>query len=150
DLFDPADHGTAADYPMGSLPATGGWYELVVPASGVGLEGATVVGLELDLSNHGAAFDTFGKRPAGGSDSVWVDDTIPDGATAFYWAGGDEAWAPSASNPAPLSGNVDFQTDVVPHVHQLAFWNSTTPLDVSAGDVLYADVWLDPMNPPSE
>ncbi len=150
DLLDPADYDTAADYPMGTLPATGGWRELVVPAADVGLEGVTVVGLALSLSNGGADFDEMGKVSSGATETIWVDDTLPADTEAFYSAGGNEAWDPSTSNPAPLSGNVDFQTAVVSGVHQLAFWNSTTPLVASAGDVLYADVWLDPAHMPSE
>jgi hypothetical protein len=49
--------------PMGSLPSTGVWVRLEVPASSVGLEGTTVTGLTFTLYDGQAWFDRSGKKP---------------------------------------------------------------------------------------
>jgi hypothetical protein len=54
--------GTASLYPAGALPATGGWVRLEVPASAVGLEGATVTGMAFSLYDGRATWDRAGKH----------------------------------------------------------------------------------------
>ena len=78
---------------------------------------------------------------------VWVDDAVPAGATV----GGDgEGWSWVSGNPAPYSGALAHQSALVSGVHQHYFYNATTTLAVAAGDTLFAYVYLDPANPPSE
>lgn len=57
-------NGTASQYPAGALPATGQWVRLEVPASAVGLEGATVSGMQFILYDGRATFDDSGKGSA--------------------------------------------------------------------------------------
>jgi hypothetical protein len=45
---------------MGALPATGGWVQLAVPASLVGLDGQTLNGMAFTLYGGRAAFDDAG------------------------------------------------------------------------------------------
>src|SRR5579884_677051 len=54
-------NGTAGRYYMGALPATGQWVPLYVPASAVGLEGATVRGMSFTLYDGRATWDAAGK-----------------------------------------------------------------------------------------
>jgi phosphatidylethanolamine-binding protein (PEBP) family uncharacterized protein len=53
-------NGTASRRYMGSLPPTGQWVRLEVPASAVGLEGATVNGMAFTLYNGRASWDLTG------------------------------------------------------------------------------------------
>jgi hypothetical protein len=57
--------GTVSRYAAGALPATGQWVKLSIPASAVGLEGATVSGLDLSLYNGRATWDAIGRASAG-------------------------------------------------------------------------------------
>jgi hypothetical protein len=57
--------GTAGRYYAGTLPAAGQWVKLSIPASAVGLEGATVSGLDLALYNGRASWDAIGRAAAG-------------------------------------------------------------------------------------
>ena len=79
---------------------------------------------------------------------VWVDDSVPLGATT----GGDggDSWNWLNNNPAPLSGGSDHQSAVASGPHQHYFANATATMAIGTGDVLYAFVFLDPANPPSE
>jgi hypothetical protein len=53
--------GTASRRYMGPIPTTGQWVTLSVPASAVGLEGASVQGMGFSLFNGRATFDSTGK-----------------------------------------------------------------------------------------
>jgi hypothetical protein len=54
--------GTASRQSMGALPTTGGWVQLTVPASAVGLDGQTVTGMAFTLYNGRASFDDAGEN----------------------------------------------------------------------------------------
>ena len=47
--------------PMGSLPASGQWIQLTVPASAVGLEGKTITGMSFSTFDGRATWDATGK-----------------------------------------------------------------------------------------
>ena len=79
---------------------------------------------------------------------VWVDDAIPAGASAS--ADGGDSWNWITSNPAPFSGATAHQSSLAAGSHQHFFDNATATLSIGTGDVLYAYVYLDPANPPSE
>jgi hypothetical protein len=53
--------GSAGRYYAGPLPAAGGWVELSVPASAVGLEGLAVTGMDFSLYGGGATWDDIGR-----------------------------------------------------------------------------------------
>jgi hypothetical protein len=54
--------GTASRYYVGALPATGGWVQLAVPASLVGLDGATLSGMAFTLYGGQADWDYAGEN----------------------------------------------------------------------------------------
>ena len=54
--------GTASRAYMGSLPPSGGWYRLEVPASAVGLEGKVLNGMAFTLYDGKATWDYAGKQ----------------------------------------------------------------------------------------
>jgi hypothetical protein len=56
--------GTAGRYNAGPLPATGQWVKLSVPASAVGLAGATVSGMDFALYDGGVTWDAIGRASA--------------------------------------------------------------------------------------
>lgn len=98
-------------------------------------------------TRSGAAQSSGASTSAG--DIVWVEDSVPAGATYsghaedWYWYG---SWA----YPAPFSGNFYHQSNIVQDMHQHYFYNATETLAVNAGETLFAYVFLDPMNPPSQ
>jgi hypothetical protein len=54
-------NGTASQFPVGPLPALGQWVRLEVPASSVGLAGATIQGMRFTLYGGRASWDIAGK-----------------------------------------------------------------------------------------
>jgi len=78
------------------------------------------------------------------NDIVWVDDAVPAGAVP---AG---TWNWVSTMPTPYSGGLAHQSILVAGVHQHYFTNAAAPLQVQAGDSLFAYVYLDPTNPPNE
>ena len=73
-----------------------------------------------------------------------MDDALPAGARpAGTWI-----WVSTA--PAPYSGGLSHQSTLAAGVHQHYFSRASVPMQVQTGDTLYAYVYLDPANPPSE
>ncbi len=81
------------------------------------------------------------------NDVIWVDDALPTGAVA---RADNETWNWINANPAPLTGTLAHQSNIVAGVHQHYFDSATAKLHVSAGSTLFAHVYLDPANPPRE
>ena len=79
---------------------------------------------------------------------MWVEDGLPAGATAV--AEGGDAWTWVNNNPPPVSGSSAHQSNVVAGTHQHYFIGATATLQVNTGEKLYAYVYLDPANLPSE
>ena len=82
-----------------------------------------------------------------GSDLVWVDDAVPAGAITNAIR---DSWIWVTSNPTPYSGALAHQSAVEAGLHQHFFYAASATLSVSTGNVLFAYVYLDPANPPSE
>jgi hypothetical protein len=80
--------------------------------------------------------------------SVWVDDSLPAGASG-YGSNGD-GWNWVSSNPAPFSGSLAHQSNLASGVHEHAFNWATTGMTVGTGELLSTYVYLDPANPPAE
>ncbi len=79
---------------------------------------------------------------------VWVDDSLPRGAAP---SGNAEGWSWTSDNPAPFFGSFAHSSNLVAGMHQHYFSGAgATALAVSAGDSLFAYVYLDPANPPRE
>ncbi|MDO8540954.1 MAG: glycoside hydrolase family 9 protein [Opitutaceae bacterium] len=149
--------GSASRQFMGALPPAGQWVRLEVPASLVELEGASITGMGFSLFDGRATWDTSGSAsivdtPAvavsTGSDEVWSDDALPDGAGAF--TDGRDAWNWVASNPAPASGALAHQSNLLAGQHEHFFNDASKPMTVAAGDVLFSHVYLDAASPPTE
>ncbi|HYO63781.1 MAG TPA: Calx-beta domain-containing protein [Pyrinomonadaceae bacterium] len=138
-------NGTASRRYMGPLPPAGQWVRLEVPASTVGLENVTLQGMAFSLYGGMATWDYAGKVSA---ETAWFDDGLPAGATpgadndGWNWVGG--------TDPAPFSGALAHRSNVAAGLHQHYFTGATGTLAVGYGSVLYAYVYLDPANPPSQ
>ena len=78
------------------------------------------------------------------NDVAWIDDAVPAGATPA----GSWNWVSTA--PAPYSGGLAHQSTLAAGFHQHYFTNAAASLQVPSGSILYAYVYLDPANPPSE
>lgn len=93
-------------------------------------------------------YDRWGNRTIDqGAGTSWVEDSVPTGATAVADTDG---WNWVTSNPVPSSGTSAHQSANVAGGHQHYFYGATQTLSVSSGDYLYAYVYLDPSNLPSE
>ena len=79
---------------------------------------------------------------------VWVEDVVPAGGVPG--AGGGDSWNWTSSNPAQYSGITAHQSATAAGLHEHWFDNATATLDIGTGDTLYAYVYLDPANVPSE
>ncbi len=88
--------------------------------------------------------------PASPTDTVWVEDGIPTGGVCGNDAPDVCPWNKVSSNPAPFGGSFAFQSGIGAVMHQMFFQNSTNRLTINAGDVMFAYVYIDPANVPSE
>ena len=79
--------------------------------------------------------------------SAWPTSVAPAGAIL---ASDGDSWNWVGSNPAPYSGALAHQSALLSGVHQHYFYNATAMLPVAVGETLFAYVYLDPANPPSE
>ena len=79
---------------------------------------------------------------------VWVDDAVPTGGASG--ASGGDSWNWTSNNPAQYSGSSAHQSASAAGLHEHWFDNATATLDIITGDTLYAYVYLDPANPPTE
>jgi RHS repeat-associated protein len=146
-IFPFGTNGTASRWPMGALPSAGQWVRLEVPASAVGLEGKTINGMAFTLYGGKANWDQAGKANTT-SNTIWVEDSLPAGAIIV--AEGGDNWAWLGPSPIPYSGSAYHQSNLEAGPRQHYFSGATQTLQVNAGDQLYAYVYLDPANPPSE
>src|SRR4051812_6073749 len=80
-------------------------------------------------------------------EKIWSDDTVPLGAVSL--SAGDN-WNWITANPAPASGNAAHQSALAAGLHEHFFNYASEPLKPATGDVLFAYVYLDPANLPSE
>lgn len=86
------------------------------------------------------------EAPAANShEVVWVDDALPAGAVPE-----GEGWNWVNAAPTPFSGTVAHQSSMAPNTHQHYFSSASQTLTPAAGESLFAYVYLDPVNPPSE
>lgn len=85
-------------------------------------------------------------------ETVWVEDAVPAGAAlssgeAEPW---NEPWNWIGANPPPFAGGLAHQSAAAAGLHQHYFYNAAEQLSVAPGDTLFAYVYLDPNDPPSE
>ena len=109
DKIDSGKPGTAGRYFAGPLPVAGKWIRLEVPATAVGLDGATIQGMKFSLFDGRAAWDKTGKfselagttSQAASHFSPGAADTIgPASVTALTIASGS-ASTPDDGKAAP-------------------------------------------------
>jgi hypothetical protein len=83
-----------------------------------------------------------------GNDEVWVGNTVPEGGVP---QSGNENWNWVADNPFPYTeATLVHLSSAYAGVHQHLFTGATDSLTINAGETLYAYVYLDPVNPPTE
>ena len=161
---------TPSLYKVGALPAAGQWARLEVPASSVGLEGASITGMAFTLYGGRVSFDNSGKssvvatNPPSGSTggtgttnttdtnvlsniSIWFDDALPLGAVADWNV---DTWNWISASPYPESGTRAHQSAIAAGLHQHFFASAAQTMSVGTGDALYTYVYIDPANVPSE
>ena len=80
--------------------------------------------------------------------TLWVEDALPAGAVPG--SDGGDTWNWVSGPPAPFSGTVASQSSIGAGEHQHFFDWAANPLPVNAGDAVFAYVYLDPGNMPSE
>jgi len=139
--------GTASSRRIGDLPPTGKWVRLEVPANIVGLDGSTINGFSVALSNGRVAFDRAGKITG---ELVWADDNIAGGQQHTYVECGCSPypWGEITNNPLPVSGTKAFQTGILAGYTHTQYFDNATQMKVNAGDNLFVYAYLDPANPP--
>ncbi|HSS19547.1 MAG TPA: discoidin domain-containing protein [Pyrinomonadaceae bacterium] len=82
---------------------------------------------------------------------TWVLNTLPNGA--FTGADGDDPnwkWIDSSSDALTPMSLLAHQSNLLTGMHQHYFMGATSTLTINTGDLLYAYVYLDPVNPPHE
>jgi RHS repeat-associated protein len=100
------------------------------------------------------SYDRWGNRTIDGANTwakdgtVWVEDGLPTGATTG--SEGGDGWTWVTSSPTAFSGTSSHQSNIYSGQHQHFFYGASQTLSVATGDKLYAWVYLDPQNPPSE
>ncbi len=79
---------------------------------------------------------------------IWLDDELPDGATADLK---DGPWEWGAASPAPQSGALTHYFEHASgNLHEHSFNGATARLAVGVGDTLTAWVFLDAKQPPKQ
>ena len=79
---------------------------------------------------------------------AWVNGALPAGASPG--ADGGDGWTWTTANPAPGSSAASHQSNLASGLHEHWFTGATATLVISTGDTLFAWVYLDPANPPTE
>jgi alpha-tubulin suppressor-like RCC1 family protein len=78
----------------------------------------------------------------------WVDGAIPTGGTPSGFGGDDWTWI--SPTPAAPSGHLAHQSNRAAGEHGHLFEFASATLNVGLGDEMFAWVYLDPLNPPTE
>ena len=78
----------------------------------------------------------------------WVNGSIPRNALAG--ANGGDGWNWVTTNPTPASAPAVHQSNIASTLHEHWFNDTTDTMLVSAGDKMFAWVYLDPANTPQE
>ncbi len=102
-----------------------------------------------NLGATGVTTRTVTVTAAGGGsgvETVWLQDALPAGVGL----GGNEPWSWVTANPVPFAGTQAHQSALASGVHQHYFTNGSANFPVNTGDTLFAYVYLDAANPPTE
>ncbi len=87
------------------------------------------------------------KNLLGKTETVWIEDALPAGATAVP---GEDGWNWISANPTPYSGTRAHQSNIMVLTHQHYFEGATATLEITKDDRLFAYIYLDPANVPEE
>ena len=101
-----------------------------------------------DAGNSGSTSPALSQLVNAGGEVVWVEDSVPAGGVTG--SDGGDAWSWISSNPPSYAGALAHQSLLAGGEHQHYFYGATATLSVAVGDSLFAYVYLDPVNPPSE
>jgi hypothetical protein len=86
---------------------------------------------------------------ANSPNQAWIAGALPAGASAG--SDGGDGWNWVSANPTPQFGTLEAQTIAAAGLHEIWFTGATgAAMQVSVGDTLYAWVYIDPANVPSE
>jgi len=110
------------------------------------MEKSLVIGL--GLLALGAVAPGARAAVTGSNIVVWVDDALPAGAQTG--ADGGDSWDWTSNNPPPYAGALSQHSSLGLGLHEHYFSGASQTLTVNTGDVLFAAVYLDPANVPSE
>jgi len=134
---------------LGDLPAAGRWVRLEVPAALVGLyPGSVVHGMAFTQFDGTVYYDTVGiesRTPQEPEDFAWIDDDVPSGGerqgdgSTWNWVGRDQVKVKSGLRCLKRKGGGGLNQD---------YFINAKPLELHAGDRLFAYVYLDPDDPP--
>ena len=97
-----------------------------------------------------AEVEVLGQPGTPPAETVWVEDSLPSGATPLAEYGDGWTWIDSTVSPGPYSGSRAHQSNIFSGMHQHYFQGATQTLTVNPGDMLFAYVYLDPANMPSQ
>lgn len=79
---------------------------------------------------------------------IWMDSAVPPDAVTG--SSGGDTWNWVTTNPTPFAGTRVHQSAIAAGVHDHFFVNSTSRFAIFTGDTIFAYVYLDPANVPSE
>lgn len=85
-------------------------------------------------------------------DVDWFDDALPPGAVGGGTGGDGWNWVTTGTTgprSAPIAGARAHVSNLADGLHE-HFFNFAQPFPVGPGDILYAYIFVDPMNPPRE
>lgn len=140
-------------YPyLGPVPTNGQWNRYEISASDLGLPNGGIIDSFYSSSTYGMHWiDRIGKKcvePAAspitipGTDTIWIDDALPTGATlSGSW---DTAHATSGTRSLATGGSAAAGT------HSVAVSGATSTLAINTGDKLVAHVLLNSCFPATE
>ena len=126
----------------GQEPAFGSTFAFVPPGNG-----SQTVQAEAQLPDGRRIF-AIGTVAATAANVPWVDDSVPAGGATS--ADGGDSWNWVSSSPGPFAGTAAHQSALASGLHEHYFQNATRTLSIGVGDTLYAYIYVDPANPPSE
>ncbi|HEX6098259.1 MAG TPA: hypothetical protein VF432_18165 [Thermoanaerobaculia bacterium] len=139
---------------LGPVPATGEWTRVEIPASALGMPNGGLIDAFDSSSTYGMHWiDRLGKtctEPAAppiaipSTDTVWIDDTLPAGATL----GGSGSW----DTAHKTSGTQSLATGgaAASGLHTVSVSGATATLQVDTGDKLVVNMLLNDCMPANE
>jgi hypothetical protein len=83
----------------------------------------------------------------GKTEGVWIEGELPAGAVPV---GERDGWNWLSTDPVPLFGTVAHQSSALTGMHQHLFTNATETMWLDPGEILFAYIYLDPIQSPGE